>query len=56
MSDPLYQDQDDEKRLAADPRALAAFRRMQWLRLATGLVALGIIAAIWIIWRWTGPN
>ena len=61
MSDPLYQRQEDEKRLdekrlAADPRAVAAFRRMQWLRLATGLLALSIIAAIWIIWRWTGPS
>ena len=56
MSDPLYQDQDEEKRLATDPRAMAAFRRMQWLKLATGLLALGVIAAIWVTWRWTGPN
>ena len=52
MSDPLYHRQDDEKRLAGDPGAMAAFRRMQWLKLATGLLALGVIAAIWIVWRW----
>jgi hypothetical protein len=26
--------------------------RRSWLRLATGLLALTLIAAIWINWRW----
>jgi|RhiMetdeSRZDD1v2_1073273.scaffolds.fasta_scaffold20936_9 hypothetical protein len=26
--------------------------RTSWLRFATGLLALAIIAAIWIVWRW----
>ena len=26
--------------------------RKSWLKLATGLIALAIIAAIWINWRW----
>src|SRR6266508_5503511 len=26
--------------------------KRSWLRLATGLIALAIIAAIWINWRW----
>jgi hypothetical protein len=26
--------------------------RRSWLRLATGLIALALIAAIWIHWRW----
>jgi hypothetical protein len=26
--------------------------RRSWLRFATGLIALAIIAAIWINWRW----
>ena len=26
--------------------------RRAWLRLATGLLALALIAAIWIHWRW----
>jgi hypothetical protein len=26
--------------------------RKSWLRMATGLLALALIAAIWINWRW----
>jgi hypothetical protein len=26
--------------------------RKSWLRLVTGLLALALIAAIWINWRW----
>ena len=26
--------------------------RKAWLKLATGLLALGVIAVIWIVWRW----
>ena len=44
------------ERLAADKRAMAAVRRMHWLKLASGLIALALIAAIWIVWRWSGAN
>jgi hypothetical protein len=25
--------------------------RTSWLKFATGMIALGLIAAIWIVWR-----
>ena len=37
---------------AADTEIVLAARRMQWLKLATGLIALGIIAGILVTWRW----
>ncbi len=54
MRDPLYQDERRLDRLAADDRVAPAIRRLQWLKLASGLIALGLIAAIWIVWRWPG--
>jgi hypothetical protein len=51
VRDPLYQDNRYTKGVANDPRAMAAVRRMHWLKLASGLIALGLIAAIWIVWR-----
>jgi len=54
VRDPLYQDNSYTKRVADDPRAMAAVRRMHWLKLASGLIALGLIAAIWIVWRMSG--
>ena len=56
MRDPLYQDDNDERRPAADKDALAALWRVHRLKLATGLIALGLIVAIWIVWRWPGLN
>jgi hypothetical protein len=29
---------------------------MHWLKFASGLIALGLIAAIWIVWRWPDAN
>jgi hypothetical protein len=26
--------------------------RVQWLKLATGTLALALLAAVWIAWRW----
>jgi hypothetical protein len=51
MSDPLYHDEAGQKRLLADPKIVALLTRVQWLKLASGLIALAIIAAIWIVWR-----
>ena len=56
MRDPLYHGQNDERRLATDERAMAALWRVHWLKLASGLLALGLIAAIWVVWRWPGAN
>jgi len=56
MRDPLYHDEERLDRLAADDRMLPAIRRLQWLKLATGLVALALVAAIWLVWRWQGPS
>jgi hypothetical protein len=52
MGDPLYHDDAGRKRLLADPRVVAVLTWVQWLKIASGLVALAIIAAIWIVWRW----
>ena len=52
MGDPLYRDDRGRERLFADPRVRPAFLRVQWLKIASGLVALAAIAAIWIVWRW----
>ena len=56
MRDPLYQDDRYVARIAADKRAMAAVRRMHWLKFASGLIALGLIAAIWIVWRASGAG
>ena len=52
MGDPLYPDGDRWERLAADPRVARLLLRVQWLKLGSGLIALAIIAAIAIVWRW----
>jgi hypothetical protein len=49
--DPLYHDDHARERLIADPRLAPAFKRVHWLKIASGLIALGIIATIWILWR-----
>jgi hypothetical protein len=52
MGDPLYRGDDGKDRLFSDPRVRPVLLRVQWLKIASGLIALGIIAAIWIVWRW----
>ncbi len=49
--DPLYQDEDQFKRMAANPQIMDRLLRLQGLKIATGLVALALIAAIWLTWR-----
>jgi hypothetical protein len=49
--DPLYHDDRARARLIADPRLATVFKRMHWLKIASGLIVLAIIAAIWIVWR-----
>jgi hypothetical protein len=52
MSDPLFHDPGRDDRIAADPDARPAALRMQWLKLATGVLALVLLLAIWLVWRW----
>ena len=35
-------------------RVAPVITRLQWLKLATGLLALAPVAAIWVVWRWPG--
>jgi hypothetical protein len=50
MRDPLYH--DDRALKPPDDRTLAAITRMQWLKVASGVLALALIGAIWLVWRW----
>lgn len=50
MRDPLYHDPDEAKRLSADQPAMRILMRVQWLKLATG--ALALLGAVWIVWQW----
>ncbi len=52
MRDPLYHDDSRRDQLTKDNRVMAVLTRLQWLKLATGLVALGLIGAVWVMWRW----
>ena len=49
--DPLYQDQQQDENMANDPQIMAKFSLLQWAKFATGLLALALIGAIWIVWR-----
>jgi len=51
MRDPWYHNEEPLDRLAAADRVAPAITRLQWLKLASGLIALGLIAAIWINWH-----
>jgi hypothetical protein len=51
MSDPFFQ--HDDRRLLADRRMARILLAVQWLKIATGLVALALVAAIWAVWRWS---
>jgi hypothetical protein len=50
MRDPLYHSDHAPRR--PDDRMLAAITRMQWLKVASGAIALALIGAIWLVWRW----
>ncbi len=49
--DPLYQDDRRHDRMAGDAEIMARIMRLQWVKLATGALALGLSAAIWPNWR-----
>ena len=51
MNDPLFQDEKRQRRIANDPQIIATFSRTHWIRVAIGLAALALIAAIWLNWR-----
>jgi hypothetical protein len=49
--DPLFHDERQYGRMARDPQILPRMLRLQWFKLATGIAALALIAAIWLTWR-----
>ncbi len=50
--DPLFKQSEAEtERLAADKQAMTYATWVMLLKFATGLIALALIAAIWIVWR-----
>lgn len=50
--DPLFRQSEEEtERLAADNKAMKFATVVLFLKLATGFLALALIAAIWIVWR-----
>ncbi len=51
MSDPLFRPPEPHDPPVADPNYLRALMRRHWLRLATGGLALAILAAIWLAWH-----
>jgi hypothetical protein len=51
--DPLYPDDRRRERLIADPYLATLLKRVHRLKIASGLIALALIAAIWIVWRWS---
>jgi hypothetical protein len=51
MGDPLFHDEERHRQMANDPQIMAKVARLQWIKFATGLAALALIAAIWLTWR-----
>ncbi len=49
--DPLFSDDRPIERAARDPQALSGLVRLQRLKFATGALALTLLAAIWVFWR-----
>ena len=49
MRDPLYHDERTPRR--PDKHTLAAITRVQWLKIASGVLALALIGAVWLVWR-----
>ncbi len=50
-SDPLYHDERQLQRMEREPQIVSRLIGLQWAKLATGLVALVLLAAIWLVWR-----
>jgi hypothetical protein len=50
--DPLFQQSEQEtERLVADRKVMAFAGIIAILKVVTGLVALALIAAIWLVWQ-----
>ena len=50
--DPLFrQSEAENERLAADRTVMTFAKVIMVLKLLAGLTALGLIAAIWFVWR-----
>jgi len=54
--DPLYPDDRRRERLIADPRLATPLNRVHRIKIASGFIALVLIAAIWIVWRWSAMH
>ena len=54
MRDPFAHDANEtrDSRLARDPQVTGIASRLMWLRVASGVVALALVAAVWLTWRW----
>ena len=50
-SDPLYRDDRQLERMTREPQIVSRLIGRQWAKLATGIVALILLAAIWLVWR-----
>ena len=49
--DPLYHDQRQFERMAGDPQIMERMIWLRWPKLVSGLIALALVAAIWLFWR-----
>ena len=56
MRDPLFRDDTRHDRRPEDDSVAAAVMRLQWLKIASSLIALALIVAIWIVWGWSDGN
>ena len=54
MRDPFAHEANEarDNRLARDPQVMELAPRLMWLRIVTGLIALGLLAAVVAMWRW----
>jgi hypothetical protein len=50
--DPLYHDARRGSDLDRDQAFARQVARLHRLKLASGLIALALVAAIWLVWRW----
>ena len=50
--DPLYHGVRRSADLGRDEAFARQIARLHRLKVATGVIALAIVAAIWLVWRW----
>ena len=49
--DPLFHDDRQFDRMARNPQIMRWLVGLRWPKLATGLIALALLVAIWLTWR-----